>query len=239
MSTSLGHFPSGAKWQFDAGVVSCFDDMLRRSIPTLDVMRAAVVNHAVRLAQPDTDIVDLGCSRGDSLALLRRELGDLVRYVGVESSAEFLDVCRERFAAEVADGRMSLSQLDLAERYPTAKASVTLAVLTLQFIPLECRPRLVENVFASTIPGGALIVVEKVLGGSPALDRRFVEAYYAMKAANGYSAEEIEAKRQSLKGVLVPLTAEWNERLLHQAGFAAECFWRWNNFAAWLALKPR
>jgi tRNA (cmo5U34)-methyltransferase len=43
----------------------------------------------------------------------------------------------------------------------------------------------------------------------------------------------------SLEGVLVPVTARWNEELLHQEGFASvDCFWRHLNFAGWVAVKP-
>lgn len=41
-----------------------------------------------------------------------------------------------------------------------------------------------------------------------------------------------------LKGVLVPLTAKWNEMMLHEAGFRyVDSFWRWMNFAGWIAIK--
>ena len=41
-----------------------------------------------------------------------------------------------------------------------------------------------------------------------------------------------------LEGVLVPVSAAMNERFLRNAGFAkVECFWRWMNFAAWIAVK--
>ena len=59
-----------------------------------------------------------------------------------------------------------------------------------------------------------------------------------MKAANGYSQEEIERKRLALEGVQVPLTASWNEQTLRAAGFRhVEMYWRHLNFAAWLAVR--
>jgi tRNA (cmo5U34)-methyltransferase len=55
---------------------------------------------------------------------------------------------------------------------------------------------------------------------------------------NGYSQDEIERKRLSLEGALVPLTARFNEELLRGAGFdQVDCFWRWSNFAGWLAIR--
>ncbi len=65
-----------------------------------------------------------------------------------------------------------------------------------------------------------------------------VNRYLRMKADNGYTQEEIDRKRLSLEGALVPLTAQWNEELLRRCGFQhVDCFWRWMNFAGWVAVK--
>ena len=49
---------------------------------------------------------------------------------------------------------------------------------------------------------------------------------------------QIRDKRKSLEGVLVPVTAKWNEDILRQCGFRkVDCFWRCLNFAAWVAIK--
>ena len=41
-----------------------------------------------------------------------------------------------------------------------------------------------------------------------------------------------------LEGVLVPITAKWNEQLLGSAGFKKiDCFYRYLNFAGWIAIK--
>ncbi len=65
-----------------------------------------------------------------------------------------------------------------------------------------------------------------------------IDIYYDLKAENGYSQDQIERKRLSLEGVLVPVTAHWNEEMLKTAGFVeVDCFWRWMNFAGWVAVK--
>jgi tRNA (cmo5U34)-methyltransferase len=96
----------------------------------------------------------------------------------------------------------------------------------------------VRDVFLSTVDGGAFVLVEKVLGSTAESDAVLVAAYYDTKREAGYTDEEIDRKRLSLEGVLVPVTARWNEDMLSRTGFRdVECIWRTLNFAAWVAVK--
>lgn len=236
--TVVDHTLPEGRWSFDAGVASVFDNMLARSIPQYELMRVSVFDLASRYVQPGTAVVDLGCSRGEAMAALVDRFGAQNRFVGVEVSPPMLEACRERFAGLVRCGVVDVRDIDLRRDYPRERASVTLCVLTLQFVPIEYRQRVVRDIYRHTLPGGALLLVEKVLGETAELDAAMVDEYYRLKSANGYSAEEIERKRLALEGVLVPVSARWNVELLHAAGFAhVDCFWRWMNFAGWLALR--
>jgi tRNA (cmo5U34)-methyltransferase len=65
-----------------------------------------------------------------------------------------------------------------------------------------------------------------------------VNLFPHIKRENGYSDSQIDCKRLSLEGVLVPVTARRNEELLHQEGFTSvDCFWRHLNFAGWVTVK--
>lgn len=234
-SSVLHRPPAGARWEFDASVTAVFNDMLKRSIPDYDGMRDAVLRLAKRHARAGTDVVDLGASRGEGVEKLHDALGPTVRWTLVERAPAMLEVLRERWK-DRPWGRVL--DLDLRRDYPSAWPSLTLAILTLQFVPIEHRQRVVQDAFDRTLPGGALIVVEKVLGSSSAMHEAFIEEYHALKRQNGYGAAEIEAKAESLEGSLVPVSAAENERMLRAAGFAdVECFWRWMNFAGWVAVK--
>jgi len=115
----------------------------------------------------------------------------------------------------------------------------TLDRITLQFTPIEYRQQIIRRVFESLAPGGAFILVEKVLGATSKLDEAFVNLFLNIKRENGYSESQIDRKRMSLEGVLVPVTARWNEELLYREGFTSiDCFWRHLNFAGWVAVKP-
>lgn len=236
-SSSLGHVPADKRWAFDDSVTQVFDDMLRRSIPQYDVMRDAVHELAMRHVVPGASIVDLGCSRGGALARFVDELGMANRYFGVDVSGPMLEAARERFREHA--GVVSIEHLDLRDAYPdVGVACVTTAVLTLQFVPINYRQRVISSVHEHTRTGGAFVLVEKVLGAGASIDDLMVDLYHGMKERNGYSRDEIDRKRLSLEGVLVPVTARWNEELLRGAGFReVDCFWRWLNFAAWIAVK--
>lgn len=235
--TSVGHRPDG-KWTFDGDVTECFDDMLERSIPQYRVMRGTVTRLARRFRQHKTDIVDLGASRGEAAAPLVDSFGATNRFHLVEVSQPMLSVLRERFRGLIECGVVNVLDLDLRTDFPAVQASVVLSVLTLQFVPLEHRQRVLRDAFGCLLPGGALIIVEKVLGDTARLDEVLVEEYLDHKRRNGYSEDDIQRKRLSLEGVLVPLTAQWNETMLRRCGFdEVECFWRWMNFCGWVAIR--
>lgn len=228
----------GQKWEFDQGVTAVFENMLHRSIPQYGVMRKACFDMACRHVAPKTAIVDLGCSRGDALQPFVDKFGGYNRYVGVEVSDPMLEAARDRFRGYISCGVVDVRKLDLRTDYPKDLACVTLSVLTLQFVPIEYRQRILRDAYKNTAHGGCLILVEKVLGATAELDRAMVDLYYDLKHANGYGKDDIERKRLSLEGVLVPVTAAWNEELLKMAGFRqVDCFWRWMNFAGWVAVK--
>jgi tRNA (cmo5U34)-methyltransferase len=94
-----------------------------------------------------------------------------------------------------------------------------LSILTQQFTPIEDRQRILQEGREHILPGGAFVLVEKILMATAELDGIMVETYYRLKSANGYSQEETEGKRLSLEGVLVSVTARWNAELLDRAGF--------------------
>ena len=229
--------PRGA-WQFDQEVTAVFDDMLQRSIPQYNAMRLVTFEVGRRFVQPGTAIIDMGCSRGQALLPFVSQFGEANDYIGLEISEPMIDAARQNFAYHPHGNRVTIQCADLRRDFPGVTSSVVLAVLTLQFTPIEYRQQIVRRVYESLAPGGAFILVEKVLGATAKIDDAFVELFLNIKRENGYSDSQIDRKRMSLEGVLVPVTAHWNEELLRQEGFTSvDCFWRHLNFAGWVAVK--
>jgi tRNA (cmo5U34)-methyltransferase len=224
-------------WLFNDGVTKVFDNMLERSIPGFADMRSLTTQLACRYAQPGTFVLDLGCSRGGSLEPIIDVLGSKQRYLGVEISDPMRKAASERFVSRT-EIDIKIIDMDLRLDFPSVESSVILSILTIQFIPIEYRQAILASAYSSLRSGGAFILVEKILGTNAHLNSTFVDLYYGMKGRNGYTEEEINSKRIALEGVLVPVTANWNEQLLKDAGFSqVECFWRNLNFAGWIAIK--
>ena len=217
--------PSG-KWAFDEGVTNAFDDMLSRSIPQIDIMRGLVREIVNEFITPQSTVIDLGTSQG---AMLQ---GLSAHCIGIEISKPMADKARERLPS------VDIREIDLRYDYPDERAKVALSILTLQFTPIEYRLSILKRVYENLLDGGVFILVEKVLGSSAVIDNTLVNHYYDLKRANGYTQDQIDRKRLSLEGVLVPVTAKWNEDMLHLTGFKqVDCFWRWLNFSGWIAIK--
>lgn len=236
MSKKVIHIPDKDKWEFDEKVTSIFEDMLKRSIPQYQVMRNCVASLARAYAKESGLIVDLGCSRGDTIESLMTAIAVPCRYIGIDISEPMIATATERFSNF---NNVEIEKIDLRKDYPNVEnVCLTLLILSLQFIPMEYRQVLLKKAYQSTVPGGALILVEKVLGATADINNLMVDAYYDLKQDNGYSTYEIERKRLSLEGVLVPLASRENEQMLRDAGYGQiDCFWRWMNFSGWIAIK--
>ena len=220
------------RWEFNEEVTQAFQDMLSRSIPDYQTMRAMCFAVGSRVVQPKTDIVDLGCSRGEALAEYVQKFGAYNRYVAIDVSDPMLKACCQRFAGYIKVNLMQVMKADLRKGCPPVRASLIMSILTLQFTPIEYRQRIIRSIWDNLVPAGGFIMVEKVL------THDILEACYLdYKREHGYTEDQIQRKRLSLEGVLVPQTPNGNEEMLSNAGFKAECFWRCLNFAGWLAVK--
>ena len=230
--------PTG-KWEFDQEVTDCFDEMLQRSIPAYSDMRELVKRIGIRYVKRKTTIVDLGCSRGEAIQPFIARFGCQNNYKLYDVSEPMLNACKERFAGWINEGFLTVESFDIRNGLPkNLFTSLILSVLTLQFTPIEYRQKIIQSIYDSLEPGGAFILVEKVLGSNYGIDSMLVDEYYSLKSDNAYTQEQIAAKRKRLEGVLVPITAKWNEEMLKDVGFKSiDCFWRYLNFAGWVAVK--
>src|SRR3546814_13885023 len=81
---------------FNKEVATVFDDMVSRSVPYYDEMQRMTVELVRDFAVDDTNIYDIGCATGTTMALIYRYLGETkVNLVGIHNSQEMLEQARE------------------------------------------------------------------------------------------------------------------------------------------------
>ena len=229
-------------WAFDDEVTRVFEDMLERSIPQHQVMRDLVTNLGGQFLPVDEHgmVLDLGTSRGDQIARFIQEdqrLGPDIFYWGMEISAPMIEASQRRF--DGMEDSVCILQADLRNGLnDVGGMRLVTAVLTMMFIPVEHRQNLMQDIYDALLPGGAFIMVEKILGSGAAMDSAMVAEYYRYKSSTGYDQDAIQRKRLALEGVLVPSTTSTHMENLRSVGFTQiDCFWRWMNFAGFIAVK--
>lgn len=233
------------KWEFDEKVADCFEDMLSRSIPQYDLMRESSANLVYdviknsKCRKETFNILDIGCSDGLMIEKLMSKFNGEGCYTGVDISEPMLKKAKYRFLDDIINRKVKIENCDLRTDFPSGVYDAVTSILSIQFTPIEYRQHIIQNIYNSlSSANGCFIMVEKVLGNTDNINKLFVKNYYDMKKQNGYTEEQIERKRLSLEGVLVPVTSDWNVDLLKQAGFKqVDVFWKWMNFVGYIAFK--
>ncbi|HEV7716974.1 MAG TPA: carboxy-S-adenosyl-L-methionine synthase CmoA [Steroidobacteraceae bacterium] len=226
---------------FDTKVAQVFDDMVSRSVPFYGELQTMLADLALQfLPGQDGRVCDLGCSTGTTLDLILSNPGcpPTTHGYGIDNAQAMLDQAAEKLAPHVQARRVTLTLADLDSDLKLPPVNVVLMNWTLQFVRPIHREGVLRRICESLRPGGALLMAEKVLVEDSLLNRLYIELYYRYKARQGYSAEEIQRKRESLENVLVPYRVEENVELLKRCGFATvdTCF-RWFNWAAFVAIR--
>ena len=223
---------------FDERVASVFPDMIRRSVPGYGEIIALLGLFAEQYTQPGSTLYDLGCSLGAATLSLRRRIksGDC-RIVAVDSSEAMVERCRENIAHDLATTPVEVICGDIRE-VEISNASVVVLNFTLQFLPREERLTLLKKIVDGMLPGGVLILSEKLQFSGEESQQFQEQLHLAFKRANGYSELEISQKRAALEEVLVPDTLQQHCERLRQAGFSrVEPWFQAFNFASLAAIK--
>ncbi len=226
-------------FDFNAAVVDVFDDMLTRSVPLYHESIRRQAQLAAEFYQPGTTIYDLGCSNGNFAMRLLKEMGTApFTMQAVDNSQPMLEQYRTRLATCPTTAQITLHNSSI-EDFPLQNASVVVINLTLQFIAVQQRRQVLQRVYDALVPGGVLLLSEKIVAADEQIDQIQQRWYYRFKGENGYSQLEISQKREALENVLIPDTVEQHRQRLHEVGFRCCDIWlKWFNFMSMLCIRP-
>lgn len=223
---------------FNDQVADVFDDMLDRSVPFYHEVIATTADIIRQMAKPGSQIIDLGCSTGATLLTLARMLPDMkLQYTGIDNASAMIAKAQRKARMYSKTDVIQFHKNDITTA-PLDKADIILCNYTLQFLrPLQ-RGAFIKRIYQALPEDGILLISEKIICNHRRLNRKFIDIYHDFKRNNGYSELEIAAKREALENILIPFSVEENLTLLKQNGFGTvETYFRWVNFASFVALK--
>lgn len=218
-------------FSFNDAVVDVFPDMIQRSVPGYGTVVRMSGILSKQYAQEGTHIYDLGCSLGESIRSVEGALSHRdCHLVGVDNSPAMISKAQE------IDSSISWHLADVTT-LPLERSSVVIMNFTLQFIPIEQRLPLITKIHEAMVPGGLLILSEKLTLPDPDMDALMVGLHHDFKRSQGYTDLEIAQKRDAIENVLIPETGETHTQRLKEAGFSRSSIWfQCLNFASFIAI---
>lgn len=224
---------------FDERVANVFSDMISRSVPGYQQILRMLPTLTRHFNVSDANYYDLGCSLGAGMLAMAKGLDTTnANLVGIDNSSAMIAHAKKNL--EILDSthlNYKLLEQDLLQT-EIDSAAVVLMNFTLQFIPLNKRNELVQNIFDGLVNGGCLILSEKIKFKDSATASALTDIHHQYKADQGYSQMEIAQKRDAIENVLIPETLNSHIRRLENAGFGVVTPWVQNlQFISILAIK--
>jgi tRNA (cmo5U34)-methyltransferase len=226
------------RFQFDESVVAVFPDMIQRSVPGYAAIIHAIGLLAGRFASAHSYCYDLGCSLGAATFSMRQHITAAdCRLIAVDNSASMIKQLHLHLARDPNPLPVEVYCADIRD-VAIERASVVVLNFTLQFIPLSDRFAFLQKIYQGLLPGGILILSEKLCFDDPRQEALQTDMHHAFKKSQGYSDLEISQKRNALENVLIPETFLQHRQRLCEAGFSSvEVWFQYFNFASMIALK--
>lgn len=230
------------EFRFDEKVAAVFADMIKRSVPGYSTILNMIGDITERYAQDNSYCYDLGCSLGAATLAMRHKLSAAnCSLVSVDNSAAMIERCQKAIALDdKSNPELPPVELHCSDIQSIAieRASVVVLNFTLQFIPMDQRQAIIQSIYDGLLPGGILLISEKVMFEDAPHQELLTELYHNFKRNNGYSELEIAQKRTALENVLQAETIDTHKQRLKQAGFASVDVWfQCLTFASIIAIK--
>lgn len=229
---------SVADFSFDEAVADVFPNMIQRSVPGYSTIIETIGQIAQQCVQPNSTVFDLGCSLGAaSLSVARATTNIPCQIIGIDNSEAMTQRCQRIVNSFTLPNPVTILCQN-AQQTDIANASLVVMNFTLQFIEPKDRLALLTRIFDGLLPGGMLILSEKIRHPSNAGNELLIDLHHQFKRNNGYSELEVSQKRAALENVMLTDTFAEHETRLKAAGFSDVVMWyKCYNFTSMVAIK--
>ncbi|ATW43087.1 carboxy-S-adenosyl-L-methionine synthase CmoA [Glaesserella parasuis] len=223
---------------FDESVAEVFPDMIQRSVPGYSNIITAIGMLASRCVTDQSNVYDLGCSRGAGILSIRRNVEKAgVRIIGVDNSEPMVERCRRHLEAYHSDIPVEILCDDI-RHIEIKNASMVVLNFTLQFLPREDRLALLRKIYHGLNPNGVLVLSEKFTFEDNTINELLIDLHHTFKRANGYSELEVSQKRTALENVMRTDSIDTHKARLKEAGFSQVDLWfQCFNFGSMITIK--
>lgn len=228
--------PAGG-WAFTPEVTAEFDEHVAASVPHYGEIQTMIAELSDWLAPDRAVIADLGASTGTTVAAIAdRHPGRTLEAHLYDVETHMLDAARAKLG-ERPNVRGSYHSTNIVRELRHRGADLTVACLTLQFLPAARRAEALALARAHSAESGAIVVVEKVTQATAEWQEIATELTQERKAAAGLTDKEIRDKQAAIRGVLRPQTVDRLVAELETAGWeSVEVLYRWHN---WVMLAAK
>lgn len=216
MNVGNGISAKHSHWSFDGHVANNFVAHAERSIPGYREGHDLVCRLSDFFCQDGSYCYELGCSTGELLRrLAEHNAHKQCHWLGIEREPSMVRLARQH--CEDVDG-VEIIEADILN-HDYNKADFMVAYYVMQFVSPRVRQVAFDLVYQTLNWGGAFVLFEKVRGPDARSQDMLTALYQDFKRTQGFTADEILSKTNSLRGILEPFSTQGNLDLLHRAGF--------------------
>lgn len=190
-------------WTFNTPeIAKTFDDHVREQLPWYDMVTDAVAYIVRNYLTEGNTVVDVGASTGNMIHTLMPLLEERnCKAVAIEKSPTMIEVLGERFQN---NPRVQVIGNDILWQNHLPH-QVYIVFLTMMFIPVHERERVLNALRANLIKGGVIILVDKVCDHGGYFSTVLKRLGMWWKIQQGAELGAVTTKEMSLAGVQIPL----------------------------------
>jgi len=226
-------------FSFDQQVVSVFEDMINRSVPSYANIVHRLTFLAKTFGQDNSICYDLGCSLGASTLAMRKGLEQKqnVKLISIDASADMIKRAQQYIEKDPNQPPITLLQEDIRNS-KIENASMVVLNFTLQFLPPKDRDQLIQAIYAGMNERACLVLSEKIRFDDEKMQEVITDMHHQFKREQGYSDLEIAQKRDAIENIMKLETQGQHIERLKNTGFAHVSQWHQNtSFCSFLAIK--
>jgi tRNA (cmo5U34)-methyltransferase len=214
-----------SSWTFETPEIAAgFDDHVREQLPWYDMVTDAVVYIVRNYLTEGNRVVDVGASTGNMIDKLMPLLLERKAYaVALEKSPTMVEALKKRFEN---NHNVRVVREDV-RTCGWEQAQVYVVFLTMMFIPVHERKRVIDRLRTNLLEGGVLVVVDKVCDHGGYFATVLKRLTMQLKLQQGAKPEDVLNKEMSLAGVQIPFDPS-------MLGADAKQFFRMGEFAGWV-----